>query len=186
MRAAAVGVALLLLWVSSAWAGEEAAWSALLEGRAILIMRHASAPGIGDPPGFVLEDCSTQRNLDEAGRLQAQRWGDLLRQNRITQPRVFSSRWCRALETAEQLGFTPVEPLPILDSFFVQAARKSKQTEALREFLGVLPGRSSVVLVSHQVNITALTGIFPRSGEALILALPISDPPQLLARISPP
>jgi len=182
---AAVLVALLLSAVS-AWSVDEAAWAALREGRAVLLMRHASAPGTGDPPGFVLEDCTTQRNLDDAGRLQAQRWGEWLRQNGITEPRVLSSRWCRALETAKQLGFVPVESLPILDSFFAQADRKTTQTEALRAYLQALPATSPVVLISHQVNITALTGIFPRSGEALVLALPISDPPQVLARLSPP
>ncbi|AZZ45179.1 histidine phosphatase family protein [Pseudomonadaceae bacterium SI-3] len=176
----------LLLSTCSAWAGEEAAWAAMREGRAVLLMRHASAPGIGDPPGFVLGDCMTQRNLDEAGRLQAKRWGALLRKKGIDEPRLLSSRWCRALETAELLGLAPVEPLPMLDSFFVQADRKSQQTEALREFLGTLPATPPVVLISHQVNITALTGIFPRSGEALILALPLKDRPQVLARISPP
>lgn len=176
----------LLLSASSAWSGDEAAWAALRDGRAVLLMRHALAPGTGDPPGFVLEDCATQRNLDQAGRLQAQRWGDLLRQNSITAPRILSSRWCRALETAEQLGFTSVEPLPILDSFFVQTDRKNEQTQALHMYLRALPGTSPVVLISHQVNITALTGVFPRSGEALVLALPISDPPRVLARLSPP
>jgi broad specificity phosphatase PhoE len=176
----------LLLSTSSAWAGEEAAWAAMREGRAVLLMRHASAPGTGDPPGFVLGDCTTQRNLDEAGRLQAQRWGALLRKKGIDEPRLLSSRWCRALETAELLGLAPVEPLPMLDSFFVQADRKGQQTEALREFLGTLPATPPVVLISHQVNITALTGIFPRSGEALILALPLKDRPQVLTRIPPP
>ncbi|PNF74196.1 histidine phosphatase family protein [Stutzerimonas stutzeri] len=176
----------LLLWAGSAWSGDEMAWTALREGRAVLLMRHALAPGTGDPPGFVLEDCTTQRNLDQAGRLQAERWGDLLRQNSITAARVLSSRWCRALDTAELLGFKPVEPLPLLDSFFVQTYRKNEQTQALLMYLRELPGTSPIVLISHQVNITALTGIFPRSGEALVLALPISDPPQVLARLSPP
>ena len=176
----------LLLSTCSIWAGEEAAWAAMREGRAVLLMRHASAPGTGDPPGFVLGDCTTQRNLDEAGRLQAQRWGALLRKKGIDEPRLLSSRWCRALETAELLGLAAVEPLPMLDSFFVQPHRKSQQTEALREFLGTLPATPPVVLISHQVNITALTGIFPRSGEALILALPLKDRPQVLTRIPPP
>jgi phosphohistidine phosphatase SixA len=167
----------LMLWAGSAWSGDEVAWTALREGRAVLLMRHALAPGTGDPPGFVLEDCTTQRNLDQAGRLQAERWGDLLRQNSITSARVLSSRWCRALDTAELLGFKPVEPLPLLDSFFAQTYRKNEQTQALLMYF---------VLISHQVNITALTGIFPRSGEALVLALPISDPPQVLGRLSPP
>lgn len=176
----------LLFWLSIGWAGDEAAWAALREGRAALLMRHATAPGIGDPPGFELEDCSTQRNLSEAGRQQARRWGELLRQNGIAEPRLFSSRWCRALQTGEQIGIAPVEPLPVLDSFFAESDKKGQQTQALRNFLDALTGASPVVLVSHQVNITALTGVFPRSGEALILALPLSHPPKVLATISPP
>ncbi len=184
MRTAAVIA--LLFWINNACADLEQAWSALRAGQAILLMRHASAPGIGDPAGFVLDNCSTQRNLDEQGRLQAQRWGELLRANGISQPRVLSSRWCRALETAEQMRFAAVEPLPLLDSFFVRRDQNDIQTKALRAFVDALPATTPVVLVTHQVNITALTGIFPRSGEAVILALPINDSPEALARIPPP
>nr|WP_230623586.1 histidine phosphatase family protein [Stutzerimonas stutzeri] len=158
----------------------------LREGRAVLILRHATAPGFGDPPDFVLGDCTTQRNLDEAGRLEAQRWGDLLRKKGLSNARVLSSRWCRALETAQQMGLASVEPLPALDSFFAEPGREAAQTAALRQRLDSLPAALPVVLVTHQVNITALTGIFPRSGEGLILALPLGDPPRVLARIAPP
>ncbi|WP_439654971.1 histidine phosphatase family protein [Stutzerimonas zhaodongensis] len=184
MRVAALVT--LLLWASIACADLEQAWSELRDGQAVLLMRHASAPGIGDPPGFVLEDCDTQRNLDEQGRLQAQRWGELLRAKGVTQPRVFSSRWCRALETAERMRFDAVEPLPLLDSFFVRKDQKDTQTENLRAFINSLSAGSTVILITHQVNITALTGVFPRSGEALFLALPLTDSPKIQARILPP
>lgn len=182
----ALAVALLMLGALGVCAEEEQAWSMLREGRAVLLLRHATAPGLGDPPGFVLEDCNTQRNLDEEGRLEAQRWGDLLRTKGLTGPRVLSSRWCRALETAELMRLASVEPMPVLDSFFAQPNRDEKQTQALRRLLVSISGASPVVLVTHQVNITALTGVFPRSGEGLILALPFSDPPKVLAKIPPP
>jgi phosphohistidine phosphatase SixA len=152
----------------------------------VLLLRHATAPGLGDPPGFVLEDCSTQRNLNHVGRLEAQQWGDLLRQKRTSRPRVLSSRWCRALETAEQMGLAMAEPLSALDSFFAQSDRRNVQTATLRQLINSLPTAPPVVLITHQVNITALTGVVPRSGEGLILAVPVTDSPNVLAKIPPP
>lgn len=180
-------IAALVLYAVGVCAEEvDAGWIALREGRAVLLLRHATAPGVGDPPGFLLEDCGTQRNLDEAGQREAQRWGDLLRQKGIFKPKLFSSRWCRALDSAEQMGLAPVEPLPALDSFFARPDREIEQTAALRQLLDSLPPTPPVVLVTHQVNITALTGVVPRSGEGLILALPVSNPSKVLAKIPPP
>jgi phosphohistidine phosphatase SixA len=162
------------------------AWEALREGRAVLLLRHATAPGIGDPADFRLGDCSTQRNLDQQGREEARRWGRLLRRQSIEQPRLFSSRWCRALETAREMGLGPVEPLPALDSFFAARARAKQQTAKLVERInGLMPG-TVMVMVSHQVNISALTGAYPRSGEGLILARPLVVPARVLARIPAP
>lgn len=184
MRVAAVIA--LLIGINCANADTDSAWSALRDGQAVLLMRHASAPGIGDPPEFVLGDCMTQRNLDERGRMQAQRWGELLRENQITQPTVFSSRWCRAMDTAELLRFDSIEPLPLLDSFFVKSGQRDRQTQELRKFLNSLQGSPTAILITHQVNITTLTGIVPRSGEALVLELPITDSPKILARVLAP
>lgn len=184
MRLAAI---FALLLCSNIAAASEEWWAEIRDGRAVLLMRHASAPGIGDPAGFVLGDCATQRNLDDQGRGQAKRWGELLRNNGINQPKVYSSRWCRALETAERMRFADeVEPSHLLDSFFVRQNQKDAQTEQLAEFLNSLSAQSSVILVTHQVNITALTGVFPRSGEALVLALPIKGSPKVMRRIPPP
>ncbi|MCQ4258350.1 hypothetical protein [Stutzerimonas stutzeri] len=79
-----------------------------------------------------------------------------------------------------------VEPLPLLDSFFVRQNQKDTQTEQLAEFLNSLSAQSPIILVTHQVNVTALTGVFPRSGEALVLALPIKGSPKVIGRIPPP
>lgn len=138
----------------------------------VLIMRHANAPGVGDPPGMVLDDCATQRNLDEHGRAQAKNLGGRLRSAGLAELRVFTSQWCRCRETARLLGVGRVEDLPALNSFFEQQERREAQVRALREFLAQLPrdGRP-VVLVTHQVNITALTGYYPASGEGLVLRL---------------
>lgn len=174
------------LCMGAAQAEQADAWEALRTGRAVLLLRHATAPGLGDPPGFVLEDCATQRNLNEAGRAEARRWGELLRDQGIDSPRLLSSRWCRALETAREMGIGDVEPLPLADSFFARSGQADEQTRGLKVFLNDLPGGRPVIMVSHQVNITALTDVFPRSGEGVVLALPVSEPVRLLGRILPP
>jgi hypothetical protein len=137
-------------------------------GHAILF-RHSIAPGTGDPPGFRLDDCSTQRNLSEEGWKQARELGRRLREAGITEARVYSSRWCRSLETAELLGLGPVMPLPILDSFFGMPEQGSSQNEELRNFLYILSPGPPVVMVTHQINITGLTGIVPPSGGGVIV-----------------
>ncbi|MCT7656752.1 histidine phosphatase family protein [Oceanimonas sp. NS1] len=101
---------------------DDDAWQALQQGRAMLLMRHANAPGIGDPPGFVLDRCNTQRNLDACGRAQAEAWGERLRQHGITQARVYSSQFCRSLDTARLLNVGEVIPAPELNSFFPDEA----------------------------------------------------------------
>lgn len=179
-----LGLALLLIGPASAVQTE--AWQALREGHAVLLLRHATAPGTGDPASFRLEDCRTQRNLNQTGREQAQRWGQLLRREGIEQPRLLSSRWCRALDTARGMGLAAVEPLPVLDSFFAQPGRGAERTRQLIEQINAQPRGVVLVLVSHQVNITALTGIFPMSGEGLILALPLSQPARILGRVAAP
>jgi phosphohistidine phosphatase SixA len=164
-------VAVLLVASGSAPA-DEALWAALADGGHVALMRHAHAPGTGDPDNFRLEDCSTQRNLDEFGREQARRTGDAFRDHGVEVGQVLSSQWCRCLETAELLGLGAVEPFPPLNSFFGDRARGPDQTEAVRALLADAdPDGPSLVMVTHQVNITALTDIFPRSGEIVVLRL---------------
>jgi phosphohistidine phosphatase SixA len=150
----------------------EQLWSALKAGGHIALMRHALAPGTGDPGNFVIDDCSTQRNLSDRGREQARRIGREFRDRDIAIGRVLSSLWCRCLETAELLGLGSVEPFPVLNSFFRRTERRAEQTAGLREFVNRPIEGSSLVLVSHQVNITALTGVFPSSGEIIVIRAP--------------
>jgi phosphohistidine phosphatase SixA len=152
---------------------DEMVWRSLREGGHVILVRHAIAPGIGDPVGFVLEDCATQRNLSAAGRAQARRIGAMLAARKIRIDRVLSSRWCRALETARLLEQGPIEPFPPLDSFFATPALGPAQTAAVKTLLHGA-GDQTLVMVTHQVNITALTGILPRSGE-MIVAKPGAD-----------
>jgi broad specificity phosphatase PhoE len=135
----------------------------------MVVLRHARAPGTGDPPNFRLGDCSTQRNLSGAGRQQAARIGRRLREAGLAETKVYSSQWCRCLETARELAVGPVVELPPLNSFFEASDRERGQTEALRAWIASANLSRPVVLVTHQVNITALTGIFPAEGEILIL-----------------
>lgn len=135
----------------------------------LVVLRHAQAPGTGDPPNFRLGDCSTQRNLSDAGRQQAARVGKRLREAGLAETKVYSSQWCRCLETARELAVGPVVELPPLNSFFEASDRERGQTEALRAWIASANLSRPVVLVTHQVNITALTGIFPAEGEILIL-----------------
>ncbi len=139
----------------------------------VLMMRHAYAPGTGDPPGMRVDDCTTQRNLDETGRAQARAAGERLRAAGVAPARVLSSRWCRCLETARLLGLGAVGTAPdALDSFFADRGSEVRRTAALRALLDGLPRDGApVVLVTHMVNITALTGIVPASGEIVALRL---------------
>lgn len=164
---------LLVVFILPAWAAAaDDALTMLAEPGHVLLLRHANAPGVGDPPGMRLDDCATQRNLDDRGRAQARRLGERLRAAGLTDVRVHTSQWCRCRETARLLAIGPVEDLPALNSFFEQRETRVARIRALREFLDRLPrdGRP-VVLVTHQVTITALTGYFPSSGEGLVLRL---------------
>jgi|SRR5690554_376773 len=166
-------------------AAESEAWTALAEGRAVLMMRHALAPGTGDPDGFDLEDCSTQRNLNSVGREQARSWGPFLASRGITEARVFSSQWCRCMDTAREMDLGEVTEWPALNSFFRNRGDGDTQTRQTIALANELEPGAAVILVSHQVNVTALTGFFPASNEGVILALPLSENPTVLARVSP-
>ncbi len=146
------------------------AWSLLNTPGTVVLMRHALAPGTGDPPTFRLNDCATQRNLNAEGRDQARQLGAEFRRRRIVVRRVLSSQWCRCLETAKLLNLGTVEPVPALNSFFSDRSREPEQTAAVRRLIvehRQHPG--VVVMVTHQVNITALTGIVPSSGASVVV-----------------
>lgn len=152
-------------------AREPAGWDLLRQGGLVVLIRHAAAPGFGDPPNFRIGDCTTQRNLSEEGRLQAQALGESFRRRKIPIEKVYSSQWCRCKDTA-RLAFGAFQEHPALNSFFEQPQLKAPQTEALRTFLmQVRPQRGNLVLVTHQVNITALTDVVPQPGEMVAATL---------------
>lgn len=147
-------------------------WQQLRTGRGYaVLLRHALAPGTGDPPGFRLGDCSTQRNLSLEGRRQAIAIGAQWRRERMPVDRVLTSRWCRARDTARLLAVGTVTAYPALDSSFtVSEATAARRTAKVRALLQRHRGEPGVlVLVGHQVNITDLTGMAPPSGGAIVV-----------------
>lgn len=163
-----VGVALCLNGAGS-YADTESGLAALKAGGHIALMRHAIAPGSGDPENFSIDDCTTQRNLSDEGRQQARGTGDFLRANGIENLTVYTSQWCRCAETAMLLGYDKAKDLPFLNSFYQRWEREQSQTKELRNWLTELEPDASVLLVTHQVNITALTGVYPSSGEIVVV-----------------
>jgi len=144
----------------------------LTDGGHVLMIRHALAPGTGDPPEFHLGDCATQRNLDERGRAQARAIGTWLRARGVTTAQVFASQWCRCLETARLMGVGSVVELPALNSFYEQPSNREPNLRALREFLATRPAQGTpTVLVTHQVTIAAITGSGVSSGEGVLVEL---------------
>lgn len=141
-------------------------------------------PGFGDPKGFVLGDCMTQRNLDESGQTQARRIGESFRQRGIEVAAVWSSQWCRTQETAD-LAF-PGKRIDqaAFNSFFDTPQNSSSQTRVARELLASWRGHGVLVVVTHQVNITALTGIVPQPGEAVVMKRQVGRW-QVAGRITP-
>jgi len=179
-----LAVVLAVLGPSTARA-EESVWGALRGGGKIVILRHASTePGLGDPPGFRLDDCATQRNLSEAGRAEARRIGAAFVRRAVPVARVLSSRWCRCVETA-RLAFGRVEPWSPLDSFFDDRSREPQQTRAVLTLIAEPFTGGNLILVTHQVNITALTGIVPAMGEMVVLSPEPGGKFRIVGRLGP-
>lgn len=181
MRALGIAAILCICWSRPGLAMPEL-WQALRSGEAVALMRHAEAPGTGDPAGFRLDDCASQRNLSAAGRDQAARLGERFRSNGIAAAEIRSSAWCRCRDTATGLGLGPVQVAAPLNSFFGAPGSADDSTAALRQLIAGLPAGKPAVLVTHQVNITALTGIYPRSGEVVAIR---RDDLAVLGRIAP-
>lgn len=178
--------ALLLAWPGhAAKLGER-----LASGRHVLLMRHANAPGVGDPPGFRRSDCATQRNLDAAGREQARAAGRWLRGQGVQSAQIFSSPWCRCLDTARLLGLGAVSEEESLASFFERADLQAQSNEALQAFVARrLAGpldRTPLILVTHQVNISAYAGVYPASSEMVLVRVDSQGRPQETQRYAPP
>jgi phosphohistidine phosphatase SixA len=156
----------------------------MASGGHILMIRHALAPGSGDPPNFTIGDCTTQRNLDESGRNQARKIGDWLRSNGVTSARVYSSQWCRCLETAALIGIGSVRELPALNSFYERVQDREPNINALKRFIKRQPVDGELILlITHFVTIAAITGSGVSSGEGVLIELNKEEDYNVIGRI---
>ena len=162
-------ISLSLITQGSLTANENSGLKALGSGNHFAIMRHAIAPGFGDPSNFELRNCTTQRNLSQEGFDQAARIGKRFKENGISEARVYTSQWCRCIDTASTLDLGVPEELPSMNSFFETREREAMQMESLKDWLIKQDLTKPVVLVTHQVNMSALTGAYPASGEIFII-----------------
>ena len=140
-------------------------WTAFVSGGHVALIHHGNAPpGFGDPPGFKIDDCATQRNLDGRGRAQARALGAAFRQHGVRVDKVLSSPWCRCLETAELL-VGPVE-----NTWAVAASDRSpERLAALRQMVSSWRGPGTLVVVTHALTVQALVGIMPGQAETVVL-----------------
>ncbi len=146
-------------------------WAEAKDGDKIILIRHALAPGGGDPPGFKIEDCKTQRNLNKIGIKQSKAIGKLFEKNKIPVDKVLSSQWCRCKDTAKY-AFKNYKEFSALNSTFQPPhdKNKKKQIKELRNYIQQWDGKGgNLVLVTHYVIITAITDTVPRSGEIVII-----------------
>lgn len=141
-------------------------------GGHVLLIRHAFAPGSGDPVHFKIGDCTTQRNLNEKGREQAREIGRWLLNRGIVNADIYSSQWCRCLETARLLGMGPVKELPALNSFFERPEDREPNLSVLRAFLSKQPLEGHlIIMVTHYVTIAGITGEAVSSGNGMLVEL---------------
>ena len=141
----------------------------LAKGGKIIFIRHAYAPGNGDPNNFNLNDCSTQRNLSNIGRKQAQYIGKFFRENKIKIDKVLSSEWCRCKETAK-IAFDDYSTNSFLNSFYSSkyAKNKDKQIKELNSYLKKYESSENLILVTHYVLISEVLNYGPSSGEIVV------------------
>ena len=146
------------------------AWKALRAGGHVALMRHADAPGgVGDPQGFRVDDCATQRNLSEKGRADAAKIGVRLKGEGIAFEKILSSPWCRCMDTATLLNFGPVELEATFGNVVVLRDQRDALTAGARALIAKWSGPSNLLVVTHGANIVALTAISPASGEIVVV-----------------
>jgi phosphohistidine phosphatase SixA len=179
-----LGLSTLVGMQASAMADEAAAWAALRQGGRVALMRHADAPGgAGDPPGFRLDDCTTQRNLSARGREDAKAVGERLRTERVAVTKLLSSPWCRCVDTARLLNIGPVEIAPTFSNAFVLADRRPALTAGARAVVGAWTGPGTLLVVTHGANIQALAGVNADSGEIVVVEPRPDASPRAVGRI---
>ncbi len=170
LRLAGLVAAFLLIPIVTASA-TEAGWALLRNGGQVVLLVHANAPGTGDPARFDIADCRTQRNLSDRGRQQARRIGALFAARAEPVEKVYSSRFCRASETARlAFGDRLVEEKEALDALPQDETKAAEATEEVLELIRYYTGSGNLVLVTHPENVSAIAGVTAREGEAIIVA----------------
>jgi phosphohistidine phosphatase SixA len=162
---------------------EADAWRALRQPGHVAFMRHSDAPGgAGDPAGFRLDDCATQRNLSDTGRAQARRTGAALARNQVTFDRVLTSPWCRCRETARLVSDNVAEDFAALSNLVGRQEQREAQVTALKSYLSRLDAGSRVLFVTHGILISALLGINPAQGEIVVVRVAAGGEPSVVGR----
>jgi phosphohistidine phosphatase SixA len=175
----------LIVAPTGALADEPDAWAALVNGSHVALVRHGSSPpGYGDPPGFKIDDCATQRNMDERGRAQARALGEAFRQHGVPVDKILPSPWCRCLETARLMALGPVESVMAVAS----SERSPERLVVLKEMVAAWRGPGTLVLVTHAFTIRALVGIMPEQAETVVVRPRLGDQAgmDVVGRISTP
>ena len=168
MRAMRILLLLAVLLAGNAGASDEL-WELLRNGGQVVVIRHPlTEPGVGDPAGFRLEDCSTQRNLSDEGREHARRIGEAFRLHRVPVEKVLTSAWCRCVEAAS-LAFGKPEISPALANIFGRTENRQKQISQLTEMVSAHQGQGNVVMMTHGSTILGLTRIPVNMGEIMVL-----------------
>ena len=139
------------------------------QGGKLIFIRHAYAPGSGDPQNFNLNDCSTQRNLNHSGREQSKNIGKLFSRHDIEINNVYSSEWCRCKETAS-IAFNKFETKKFLNSFYSAqfAKNKKKQVKEFQKFINNWDKKENLIFVTHYVFISEILNYAPSSGEIVV------------------
>jgi phosphohistidine phosphatase SixA len=146
------------------------AWKALRTGGHVALMRHADAPGgVGDPPGFRVDDCATQRNLSEKGRADVEKIGSRLKREGIAFEKILSSPWCRCIDTAKLLNLGTVETEATFGNVVVLRDQREALTAGARALIARWTAPGNLLVVTHGANISALTSISPASGEIVVV-----------------
>lgn len=192
MRANRLGIVAWLgvavaAWITPPALADEALWTELKKGGQVVLIRHASTvAGVGDPPGFRLDDCATQRNLSDEGRAEARRIGEAFRARGVPVGEVLSSQWCRCVETAT-LAFGRAAMWPALNSNFNDTTRSpDEKVREVKARLATPVAEGNLILVTHNFNIRDITGIGPMQGEMVIVAPAAGEGLRVLGRIPAP
>ena len=152
----------------------------LNDGMHVLLMRHADAPGYGDPQNYQISQCSTQRNLGDLGRKQAKRIGEWLANQEIQQAKIYSSPWCRCVDTATLLNKGAVKKEVSLGSFFDDMSQAKRQTHELTKLIAAERRQypnMPIIMVTHHVNIQSYVGMVVNSGDMVLVKVDSAGKP---------